>query len=190
MMIIDSVTHISCMKTLLTDINHTLFQESSLEPPVPECGGRGSAPRPGRLGLGARPLVLLPQGAPRDVRPRPPGGQWSPGPGQAALAHLADGGPGPQHQPIQPGALHQPQPSVPWPALGPYQGQNVSSGGWWCLLNPWCINTIVEFIKMFKLSVWKVRQINLDELQLKQCCLDVWPKIWKYFEIGSNRNNR
>ena len=48
----------------------------------------------------------------------------------------------------------------------------------------------VEFIKMIKLSVWKVRQINLDELQLKQCCLDVWPKIWKYFEIGYNRNNR
>ena len=50
-----------------------------------------------------------------------------------------------------------------------------------CLLWPRCSNTMVEFIKMIKLSVWKVRQINLVELQLKQCCLDVWPKIWKYF---------
>ena len=96
-----------------------MLQESSLQPPVPECGGRGSAPRPGRLRLGARPLVLLPQGAPHHVSSRgrgPPGGQWSPGDGgqgQTALPHLPDGGPGPQHQPVQPGALHQPQPSVP-----------------------------------------------------------------------------
>lgn len=92
-----------------------MLQESSLQPPVPQCGGRGSAPRPGRLGLRPRPLVLLPQGAPRDVScPRgPPGGQWSPGQGEAALPHLADGGPGPEHQSVQPGALHQPQSPVP-----------------------------------------------------------------------------
>ncbi len=98
----------------------SLLQESPLFPPVPQCGGRGSAPRPGGLRLGPRALVLLPQGAPGDVSPRrPPGGQWSPGdggpraPGQAAQPHLADGGPGPEPQPVQPGALHQPQPPVP-----------------------------------------------------------------------------
>ena len=107
LMIIDSVTHI--LRTLSPDIDNTrllitltMLQESPLQPPVPECGGppaRRVWPRP-------RAPLLLTQG--------PHGQQWSPGDqGQTALPHLPDGGPGPQHQPVQPGALHQPEPPVP-----------------------------------------------------------------------------
>ena len=92
----------------------TMFQESALQSPVPQCG---AAPQSGqRLSLRPRPrpLLLLAQGAPGDASPRAPGGQWSPGAeGQTALTDLSDGGQGPQHQPVQPGALHQPQPPVP-----------------------------------------------------------------------------
>ena len=88
----------------------TMFQESALQSPVPQWG---AAPQPGQR-LSPRPRLLLAQGAPGDVSPRAPGGQWSPGgEGQTALTDLSDGGPGPQHQPVQPGALHQPQPPVP-----------------------------------------------------------------------------
>lgn len=100
----------------------TMFQESALQSPVPQWWAAPLSLRPS-----PRPRLFLAQGAPGDVSPRAPGGQWSPGgEGQTALTHLSDGGPGPQHQPVQPGAMHQPQPPVPWPALGPSQGQDVS----------------------------------------------------------------
>ena len=47
--------------------------------------------------------------------------------GAPALADLADGGPGPEHQPVQPGALHQPLAPLPRHALPPCQGQDVST---------------------------------------------------------------
>ena len=105
----------------------SMFQESSLQSPVPQCR---AAPHPGqRLSLrpSPGPRLLLPQGPPGDVSPRCPGGQWSPGDqGQATITDLSDGGQSSQHQPVQSGALHQPQPPVPWPALGPSQSQDVS----------------------------------------------------------------
>ena len=159
----------------------SLLQESPLLPPVSQCGGRGPAPRPGSLRLCPRPLVLLPQGSPSDVSLRgPPGGHWSPGdgrpraPGEAAITDITDGGPGTEHQPVQPGALHQPQPPVPWPALGPSQGQDVSIMMMMFTL-PWCINTMWNLLKwlnfLFKRSgrlIWMNFNLNNVALMFDQ----------------------
>ena len=49
-------------------------------------------------------------------------------PGATALADLADGGPGPEHQSVQ-RALHLPLSSLPRHALPPSPDQNVSING-------------------------------------------------------------
>ena len=81
--------------------------------------------------------------------------------GAAALADLADGGPGPEHQPVQPGALHQPLAPLPRHALPPCQGQDVSTPSTQhpvsreiaTLYFLPCFNSIIKIIKMIKLLV-------------------------------------
>ena len=178
-----SLTHMSPDVQMTNDDN-----VSGKCPPVPGAPVWACTPAwPAPLSQAPPP----PPPAPRPRRPRwcqPPGPRWS------VVTRCR--GPDSPHWPLR----WRPGPSTPAstarspaPASAPCavtSPRSQSGSRRECLLWPSSSNTMVEFIKMIKLSVWKVRQINLVELQLKQCCLDVWPKIWKYFKIGDKRYNR